>query len=69
MERAEVLKRAMARIVFISPLTVLSATCRQASRVATKMLSMTVQVEQLRITDNDAGLDDAIADAGSQVAC
>lgn len=32
------------------------------------MLSMTVQVKQLRITDNDADLDEVDADAGSQVA-
>ena len=46
---------------------VLFDVCRQAARVATKMLSMAVQVEQLRITDNQTDYDDAEADTGSQV--
>lgn len=46
---------------------VLFDMCRQAARVATKMLSMAVQMEQLRITDNVTDYDDTEAETGSQV--
>ena len=48
-------------------LTAMPVACRQAARVGTKMLSMAVYVDQLRVTDNDTDYDDAEADAESQV--
>ena len=43
--------------------------CRQASRVGTKMLSMTVQVDKLLINTQDAEASDGEAARDSQVTC